>query len=48
MAVKYPWNAVSVCCCLSMCAIVYCVWLAIHAPQLRPQEADGTPACPQG
>ena len=25
-----------------------CVWLAIHAPQLRPQEADGMPACPQG
>lgn len=23
MAVKYPWNAASVCCCLSMCAIVY-------------------------
>ena len=23
MAVKYPWNAASVCYCLSMCAIVY-------------------------
>ena len=25
-----------------------CVWLAIHAPQLRPQEADDTPAWPKG